>query len=120
MNSEPRDCASLDPTLDPLRWQAFTGRVRAAIEPELARRSVRNERTRLLFQWTRPVLSGAVAVAVIAIGSLMVAPSRSSGSSTEGGTELIQAMGLPAPLASWVETGVTPTAEEIIAVLPER
>ena len=112
-----RDLAPLDPAADPERWEAMVRGINRAAAPEIARRRALPEPGVLLFlaDWRRPAAAVCTAIAAGAAAILLVQPPR--GAATDTG--MAQALGYPDPVASWVETGVSPSVEELLFSLED-
>lgn len=113
-----RDLAPLRPKLDAERWARMVGSIEQAAAPELARRArlPAPGLLMLLTDWTRPALSAAVAVALLATALLAGSPTPEA----EGAGGLDDALGYPEAVSAWVETGWTPSVEELLAAMEAR
>ena len=111
-----RDLAPLDPSRDGERWERMVAGITAAAAPELARRA----RTSapgpilLLSGWMRPTAAAATVVAAASALFLATTPPATTGT---GGETLGEALGHPAAIAAWVETGAAPSVEEMLLAL---
>ena len=107
-----RDLGPLDPAADPQRWEAMIQGINRAAAPEIARRRTLPEPGVLLFlaDWRRPAAAACTAIAAGAAAILLVQPPRAA----ETETGMAQALGYPDPIATWVETGVSPSVEELV------
>jgi hypothetical protein len=110
-----RDLAPLDPTLDRERWEGLVTGINRAAAFELARRARQPTPGVLvaLSTWRRPAAAASFAIAAGAAAVLLLGPAPVS----EGEAGMAQAIGYPDPVASWVETGVSPSVEELLFVL---
>ena len=115
IDDEFRDLAPLSPKLRPGQWDRMTAAIEAAAAPELARRS-RLPDTGLmavLFAWTRPAASAAVAFASAAGLVLALAAPRSEPLPPG----VADALGYPDAVAVWLETGTAPSVEELLVAV---
>lgn len=89
--------------------------VRSILEraaPLLAVHAARRGPAGTLASWLRPALATAAVIAVVATAFL--AAGRSSARAEPSVSE---ALGYPAPIVGWVETGRRPTVEEILVTM---
>jgi hypothetical protein len=116
--NDPRPLRALDPTRDPERLERLVGGILAATGPELARRAEAHAaRASLLLglsDWLRPALAAAALLAFLALAALLGGGARADVEPPPG---LTQALGYPAPVATWVETERTPSVEEVLISL---
>lgn len=121
---DSRPLRALDPGRDPERLERLVGGILAAAGPELARRAqaqaaqaAQAARASLLLglsDWLRPALAAAALLAFLALAALLGGGGRSDVELPPG---LTQALGYPAPVATWVETERTPSVEEVLISL---
>lgn len=108
-----RDLAPLSPREDPERWERLVATIVVAAGPALAGRrgAVRSPGALLLLSsWMRPALAAAAGLAAVAATVLVLeAPSPAA----QAPAGLADALGAPAPVASWVDTGQTPSVDEL-------
>ena len=111
-----RDLAPLDPSLDGERWERMVAGITAAAAPELARRArvPAPGPILLLSGWLRP--TAAAAALAMAASALFLAATPPAGPAA-GGESLGEALGHPAAVAAWVETGAAPSVEELLLAL---
>lgn len=116
MEPERLDLSPLDPAVDQLAFERLVGRILDAAAPELARRAREAGPLALLAGWARPTLAAAAVIATLALGALTalerttVAPAAS----------VVEALGLPAPAAEWLEDGREPTASDLVLAMERR
>ncbi len=115
---DSRPLRALDPGRDPERLDRLVNGILAAAGPELARRAaVHAARGSLLLglsDWLRPALAAAALLAFLALAALLGGGTRADVEPPPG---LTQALGYPAPVATWVETERTPSVEEVLISL---
>jgi len=110
-----RDMAPLRPSLDADRWTRMIDTIEQRAAPELARRANLAVPGVLdfLVSWRRPVFTSALVAATLAgIFVMGGAPAP-----TEGNAGLVDALGYPAALSDWVETGWVPSVEEVLVAM---
>jgi hypothetical protein len=112
-DDEFRDLAPLSLKLDPDRWARMTLAIEAAVAPELDRRAAAADPGLLLMlsAWTRPAFSGALALASSAALYLTLG---GVGSTATIPTGVSDELGYPVSVGAWVETGRTPSVEELV------
>lgn len=117
-----RDLAQLDPSRDPERWEAMVGSIMSAAAPELARRATFGgpALSLLLADWMRPALSFAAGLAAVAALTLALVQTPAAGTavSTES-PGIASALGVSAPVSTWVETGTASSLDELALALEE-
>lgn len=118
-HDDPPDLRALDPRRDPRRWQRMVGRITHAAAPELARRAQAARLPpegllALLSGWARPALSAAAALAAAAATVLVLTAGDAHTGPAPG---IAEGLGYPQPVALWVETGQTPSVEELLVSL---
>lgn len=117
MEPERVDLSPLDPTTDRLRYERLVRRIVDAAGPELARRAGEAGPLAVLGEWARPALTAAAIIAALALGALM-ATARGGGSAPPD--TLVDALGVPAPAADWLEEGREPTAADLVLAVERR
>lgn len=112
-----RDLEPLSLKSDPERWNRMVESIQLAAEPELARRrSVAPLGVfGLLSDWMRPALSGGFALAAAASLFLFIGGGMDSSSTLEPG--LSDHIGFSEPVAAWIETGWSPSIEELLLAM---
>src|SRR5262245_44761789 len=113
----------LHPSVDALRWEAAVQSVVGAAAPELERRERAGSPLIVLARWTRPVLSMAAAVALLASATIL-SRGRSQGTVTESATEVEPEMAvasalLPGAMSDWVMGGETESVVDLVQALEE-
>lgn len=118
IEDEFRDLAPLRPKLDADRFARMMAGIEQAAAPELARRAAlpAPNLTMLLADWTRPAMSAAALVALLAAG-LIRAGAAPQPQETAG---LDSALGYPDAVSAWVEGGWTPSVEELLVAMETR
>ena len=116
MDTERVDLSPLDPAEDRLRYERLVRRIVAAADPELARRAREAGTLALVAAWARPAVAAAAIVAAVALGGLS-ATQRDGARSTES---MVDALGVPAPAAEWLEHGREPSAEDLVLAMERR
>lgn len=117
MDPEKVDLTVLDLASDRLAHERLVRRVLAAAGPELRRRAAGSTPLVLLGVWARPVLAAAAVVAVLAAGVLAVTE---RGVQPEQGGTVADALGVPAPVADWLEEGREPTRADLVLAMERR
>ncbi|HSB55832.1 MAG TPA: hypothetical protein VLD58_15830 [Gemmatimonadales bacterium] len=111
---DPIDLSPLDPRRDPARFERMVGAiVQAAMTPPRATRGtlVLAE----LLRWTRPALAAAAVVALVA-GTALFSLRRPSAAPGEA---ILEAVGIPEPLAAWARADHYPSTAELLAAFPQ-
>jgi hypothetical protein len=112
---------SLDPAVDPLRWERAVHAIMSAAEPELARRSPEARGTLIvLHDWARPVFAIAASLVLLASATLLTvgrAPSSQLTAAETSGT-VAEAL-VPSEVAAWLETGYGMTATDLMTAIEE-
>ncbi len=115
---DPNPLRALDPGRDPERFERLVDGILRAAAPELARRAeaqaVPPSLLLGLSDWLRPALAAAALVAFLALATLVGGGARADLEPPPGLTE---ALGYPAPVATWVETERAPSVEELLISL---
>lgn len=105
----------LDPTLDPARWEALVAGVVARARPELERRAAGSPGA-WLADWARPALAAAAVLTALATAGLLgLAPQLDPSGGEPAGVG--PALGWPAPVEMWAETGRRPYLEEMLIAM---
>jgi hypothetical protein len=123
VNDERTDPSRLSPHGDPARWSHVVASIRAAAEPELARREELLRPSTILWGWSRPTALIAASVAVAALGIILTRGSFTAPHAqpvAAAPTGVAEAMGLYEPFVTWVEAGRRPSVEELLSAIPER
>lgn len=109
-----RDLAPLDPRRDPEHWDARVSAIMVAAAPELARRAAFGgpDLSLLLANWVRPAVSFAAALAAVA--GVALALNQTPTTATPG---IATALGVSAPVSTWVETGEASSIDELALAL---
>jgi hypothetical protein len=119
MSREPErvDLSPLDPTLDQLSYERLVRRIVAAAGPELARRAREAGPLTFVAGWARPTLAAAAIIVLVALGSLFaIDPAGVDGDETR----TLEALGIPAPAAEWLEDGREPTTADLVLAVETR
>ncbi len=118
-----RDLAPLRPKLDAERWARMAGSIERAAAPELARRASLPWTVlpgpgllTLLSGWTRPALSAAAIAALVA--TVLISGVRTPEIGPQAGVG--SALGYPEAVSAWVETGWTPSVEELLIAMEDQ
>jgi hypothetical protein len=116
---------ALSPAVDPVRWEAAVRSIVAAATPELERRARASSPLIVLARWTRPVLSAAATVALLASAAIL---SRGRGEGELGevavNTEVAPEMAvasalLPGAMSTWIMGGETESVVALVQALEE-
>jgi hypothetical protein len=111
------DLSAVDPAADPTRLERSAHAIAARVAPTLRRRRERAPVLWLqLVDWRRPVLASAALVAVASIVVLSSPRSVTVSVANAGPATLAEAAGVPAAVASWVESGTPPSNEVLLGV----
>ena len=109
------DLSPLDPAEDRLRYERLVRRILDAAGPELERRARQAGPLALLAAWARPAVATAALIATVALG-VLTAVERNGGEAVS----MVDALGVPAPAADWLEDDREPTAADLVLVLETR
>lgn len=111
-SGDRRDLAPLDPSRESRRWEQMVQGINRAAASEIARRAALSEPGVLSFlaAWRRPAAAVYMAIAAGAAAILLLQP----GSSAVPVGGVASALGYPEPVAAWVETGLSPSVEELL------
>ncbi|MDX1676168.1 MAG: hypothetical protein R3314_15340 [Longimicrobiales bacterium] len=115
MDTERVDLSPLDPAGDRLRYERWVRRILEAAQPELTRRARAAGPLALVAAWARPTLAAAAVIAALALGVLSAVD--------RGPTPMdsvVDALGVPAPAAEWLEAGREPTAADLVLAMERR
>lgn len=107
--------AGLDPAADMERWEALLERVMARARPEIERRAAAGGPGRWIADWARPAIAAAAVLAALATGGLLSVTSRPIRDVEPAGVGA--AIGWPAPVEMWAETGRRPYLEEMLIAM---
>lgn len=107
------DLSPLDPSAEPERWERLVRAITERAAPELARRAQQAGVLSILGRWVWPTLAAATLAAVIS--GAVLATAQQTQSEVPGG--IADAIGLPEPVASWIEEGRGPTGADLLAVM---
>ena len=116
MDTERVDLSPLDPAQDRLGYERLVRRILDAADPELARRAREAGTLALVAGWARPAVAAAAIIAAVALGGLS-AIQRDSAQPTDS---MVDALGVPAPAAEWLEDGREPSAEDLVLAMERR
>jgi hypothetical protein len=111
------DLSALDPVRDPTRLERSASVIAARVAPSLRRRRERPPVMWLeLAQWRAPILAAAGLVAVVSIVVMSSPRSTSIAVTSDSPGTLAEAAGVPATVASWVESGTPPSNDALLGV----
>jgi hypothetical protein len=113
MDLERVDLSALGPSLDPLGHERLVRRVMEAAGPELVRRAAERRALALLGGWARPLMAAAAVVGVLA-GGVLAATDRAE---TAPPMSVVDALGVPAPAAAWLDEGRGPTQADLVLAM---
>jgi len=106
----PIDLSELDPTRDPVRFDALVDGVMRGAADELSARRAANDIVGQLARWRTPVLSAAAAAAVFLIVSLNDVTTQAGPASG-----IAEAIGIPTEFAAWMRGESEPSTADIYA-----
>ena len=116
MDTERVDLSPLDLAEDRLGYERLVRRVLDAADAELARRAREAGPLALVAGWARPTVVAAAIIAALALGGLNALQ--------RGGPEpvdsMVDALGVPAPAAEWLEDGREPSADDLVLAMERR
>jgi hypothetical protein len=115
MEPDRIDLSPLDPAADPLAYERLIRRVMDRAAPELARRADAGPLA-LLVGWARPTLAAAAMIAALAAGALLM----TERGATSSPSTVVDALGVPAPAADWLETGREPDEADLVLAMERR
>ena len=110
------DLSPLDPAVDQLGYERLIRRILAAAEPELARRAPDVGPLALVAGWARPTLTAAAIIAALALGALAATERHAA----EPLDTVVDALGVPAPAAQWLEYGREPSTSDLVLAMENR
>jgi hypothetical protein len=116
MDPERLNLSVLDPAADAERWERVINKITDHAMPELARRAAARSPLLLLAGWARPMLSAAAVLAAISIAALTTA-SRIPQPVAQQAGGMVEALQVPAPLATWLTEERGPTIDDLIVAL---
>jgi hypothetical protein len=125
MNEEDRTSQQeLSPAVNALRWEAAVQSIVAAAAPELERRERAASPVIVLARWTRPVLSMAATVALLASATILTRGRGQEGTVAETTTEVepelaVASALLPGAMSDWVMGGETESVVALVQALEE-
>ena len=113
----------LHPAADPARWEAAVGAIRAAAATELERRARAASPVLVLARWTRPVLSMAATVALLAAAAILSrtgsrADPETMAAEIEGDGTLAGVL-MPETVSNWIVSGETESVATLVLALEE-
>lgn len=115
MEPDRVDLSPLDPENDQLAYERRIRRVMEAAAPELERRARAARPLALVAAWARPTIAAAAVIIAVAAGALF-ATERQPDSFAEADS-MVEALGVPAPAAEWLEAGREPTASDLVLAM---
>ena len=116
---------ALSSAVDPVRWEAAVRSIVAAATPELERRARAASPMIVLSRWTRPVLSAAAAVALLASAAILTrAPSEGGVVEVAANTDVAPEMAiasalLPGAMSTWIMGGETESVVALVQAMEE-
>ncbi|MFP4623012.1 MAG: hypothetical protein ACOCVZ_03320 [Gemmatimonadota bacterium] len=118
MEQEPMDLSPLDPQADQLAYERLIHRIMDAAAPELARRAESVGPLALVAGWARPTMAAAAVLAAFAAGALLTTD-RPMEAAAEPAS-MVDALGIPAPAAQWLEEEREPTRGDLVLAVERR
>jgi hypothetical protein len=115
MRDDRIDLRALDPTLDPERFQRLVAGIGRGAAAELAARRARATVIGQITAWRRPMLAAAATLLIVSGAVLW---STREDDSREG-MGVVEAVGVPTSLASWVRSGDMPGPGQLLLALQE-
>lgn len=116
MEPDRIDLSPLDPADDMIAYERLIRRVMDEAAPELARRARDASPLALVVGWARPTLAAAAMIAAFAAGALVLTDRADGGTSAT----VVDALGVPAPAADWLETGRDPDEADLVLAMERR
>lgn len=116
MDTERVDLSPLDLAEDQVGYRRLVHRILEAADPELARRAQEAGPLALVAGWARPTLVAAAIIAAIALGGLMAGGQHPA----EPASSMVDALGVPAPAADWLESGREPSTADLVLAMEKR
>lgn len=118
MDKERLNLAALDPAADAERWEHTIASIREHALPELARRrSAARSPLLLLAGWARPMLSATAVLAAVSITLLSLDDRPEETVVLQQAPGMIEALQVPAPLATWLTEERAPTVDDLLLAL---
>jgi hypothetical protein len=111
------DLSPLDPTLDPMAYERLVRRIVTAAGPELERRAREAGPLARVAGWARPTLAAAAIIVLVALSAIVAHDA--TGPDGEDMRSL-EALGVPAPAAEWLEQGREPTTADLVLAVESR
>jgi hypothetical protein len=118
MEPDRVDLSALDPRRDELGYERLVRRILTAAGPELERRARAAGPLALVAGWAKPTLAAAAVIAAVAVAAI-AATDRGVGTTAEPAT-MVEALGVPAPAADWLEDGRGPTRSDLVVAMESR
>ena len=121
MTEHDRQRDTLDPAVDPARWEDAVGRIMTAAQPELARREVARGAVDVLEDWARPIFAIAASLVLLASAALLQSGSGlpTDIATADGDPNTVAEVFLSAELAAWIEGGYSLTADELVTAIDD-
>ncbi len=116
MKHDRVDFNALDPTADPRRFDDTVRAITSGAASELVRRRAVASVVGQIVIWRRPLLMAATLTALVSGTALWHAHRSSQAAQTSG---VVEALGVPAFMASWVRADETPTPAQLLVALEE-
>lgn len=114
MMDDPLDLTPLDPTVDPLHWEAIAEAIRLRAAPELARRADAGDVLGMIGYWARPMLAAALVIVAVSLSALtLIRPQPAWGG-------VVEALQLEEPVATWLETSGPLTTGDVLIAIEQR
>jgi hypothetical protein len=117
MEPDRIDLSPLDPTADQVAYERWIRRIMDGAAPELARRASETSPLTLLLSWARPTLAAAATIAALAAGALFMTDRPGDPADR---TTVVDALGVPAPAADWLESGREPDEADLVLAMERR
>jgi hypothetical protein len=114
MMDDPLDFTPLDPSVDPVRWEAVADAIRLRAAPELARRTETGDVLGIIGYWARPMLAAAMVVVGISLAALATFRPQAAW----GG--IVEALQLDEPVATWLEHEGPLTTDDVLIAIEQR
>lgn len=118
MEPERIDLSPLDVADDQLAYERLVRRIMDAAAPELARRADESSPLAFVAGWARPTLAAASIIAALAAGALLA--TERAGPAAMESAAVVDALGIPAPAAEWLEAGREPDADDLVLAMERR
>lgn len=117
MKPQRLDLSLLDPQRDQLGYERLVRRIMDAARPELARRATSSTALAAVAGWARPALAAATIVAATAAGAMATMARRAA---EPAEASVVEALGVPAPAADWLNEGRSPTRADLVLAMERR